>query len=127
MWLGIPAVVVAQAGSGSLVDSVPSVSAITFAEQPNEVFLPLRETAAALKWTVQWDDANAVVILKDKPLSSESVFRNPSRLAFIRLTSLVALGAQAGAVEDDKALLVSDGEEQVSVVIPEQRVKHKVT
>jgi hypothetical protein len=119
MLLGFP-LAAAQMVEGQ---NLPVLAAVTYANQPSEIYLPLRESAKALNWSVEWDDASSAVILREKALSPGSLQRLPGKKSFVRLTALAALGAEAGSPDGGKTLEVWSGEWKAKVEIPTQRVE----
>lgn len=106
------------------------LESITFASQPGEVWVPLRELGEVVGWDVVWDDASMKVSLNDRPISDRSIFRNPQKRSFIRLSSLPYLEVQINpvsegtweAVKEDKKALIQEAEKRVEINLNNQQL-----
>ncbi len=104
------------------------LQSVTFASQPGEVWVPLRELGDYVGWQVTWNESDMKVSLNDRPLSPRSIYRNPQHKAFIKLTSLPYLDFQISplpngaweAVKNDKKTVIQEGEKKVEINLKDQ-------
>ncbi len=114
-----------------LEQNVPEpLTAVTFAAQPGEVYIPLRPLAAPLGWQIEWDDVEEKVTVSGRVITERSIHRNEQRVSFIKLTSLPYLSVlveEAGdgvwnLSLDEKQAQVKEGERRVEINLSEQKL-----
>ncbi len=110
--------------------SPPTVSAVTFAAQPGEVFVPVRELGEPLGWQIEWDEEEQKVLISGRVITDRSIYRNEQRIAFIKLTSLPYLDVVVDEPQEgiwdlslgEKGVQVKEGERRVEINLSEQRL-----
>lgn len=124
----VPMISVQNPAAGQSADKV--LESITFASQPGEVWVPLRELGEVVGWEVVWDDQTMKISLNNRTLSDKSVYRNPQKRSFIRLTSLPYLDVQTTpvsggvweAVKGDKKSKIAVGSPRVEINLNQQQL-----
>lgn len=106
------------------------LTAVTFAAQPGEVYVPLRPLAEPLGWQVEWSNEDEQIAISGRVITERSIHRNEQRISFIKLSSLPYLSVlveEAGEGMwnlslEDKQAQVKAGEQRVEINLSEQRL-----
>jgi lipoprotein-anchoring transpeptidase ErfK/SrfK len=104
------------------------LKSVTFASQPGVVWVPLREMGDVVGWQVTWDEAQNQVSLDNRIISENSIYRNPQKRSFIKLSSLPYLDVQIShigegtweAVKAEKKAVIKEGEKRVEINLNDQ-------
>jgi hypothetical protein len=100
------------------------VTALTFAGEPDSLYVPVRAAAQALGWPVYWDQEKQMLFVNDQPLpDSISLKRLLNGTIIIAVRDLRTLGA--GVRWDDAArhAVVIAGEQAFTTASGEKRVQ----
>lgn len=101
---------------------------VTFASQPGEVWVPLRELGETVGWQVNWNEADMSISLNDRFVSDRSIYKNPQQRTFIRLSSLPYLDVQITptsegvweAAKGEKKTVIKEGQKRVEINLTDQ-------
>lgn len=77
----------------SLVGAAPVIDAITFAVEPDKVYVPLSEAGQALGWRITHHNDDEVVILRETAIPYASLRRLTDGSELVRLADLERAGA----------------------------------
>lgn len=123
MHLRIGVVLLAMAACGLGWGQGAKLEGVTFATDPDEVFISVREAAAALGWTVGWDDAKNSVLLGDAALKPGDLRRIEDGVAMVSLSRIEALEVKVTAGAEMETWNLERGDKKASVVVPRQEVE----
>lgn len=143
-WIGVGLAVLTACGglagvraqepapAGTEVPAGEMTDGITFLAEPGVLYLPAREVAEHLGWSIHWDAEKEAVLLKDQPVPEAETRALVDGTTLIPLRSLEKHGVTLGwdATENaaqvslgERTLLVRNGPKRVAVNRAEQRLR----
>lgn len=117
----LPLVLVVSASAGHAAPS--RANGITFAEEPDAVYLPLEEAAGHLRWPVRHDRKGGFIHLNGHALRTPKLRHLTDGTPLIKLADLEPIGAAVTRDVDAKLANVEDNDRHFTVHIPPKRVE----
>jgi hypothetical protein len=99
------------------------IDGVSFAVRPGALFVPLREAAALLGLTVEWEPATNRVLVGGRPLGEPSPLRLFDGTRLVPLRAFEGLGATVVYDPEAERATVILGERRLAVDWPGQRVE----
>lgn len=117
-------------GGGAL--SIDAADGISFLAEPGVLYLPVREVAGHLNWSIHWDAEKEAVYLKEVPIPDAETRSLVDGTTLIPVRALEKRGATLGwdAIQNaatvtagERSLLVRNGAKRVAINRVEQRLR----
>ena len=102
------------------------IEAITFAESPGEVYLPLRELADMVAWDVAFDPTTEVTTLQTHPVPTKAMRTLWSGTTVVEMGALKEMGVEV-IQQDPKSYALKVEGRPYEVVIPDKFVEVSVS
>lgn len=118
----LPGPVLAPA-SGPAPDRGTRLEGVTFAVDPDVVYIPLGEAANALGWRFTWEPKTSTGSLKEKPLPESVLRRLGDGTVVLPVRLLSELGAEVDRDAAHDTIRVSDGDRSFVACTGEKRVE----
>ena len=99
-----------------------SIDGITFAAEPDQIFLPVDEAVDELKWRVRRDDMGLVFELNEMPLRAGSLRQLTDGTELVRLEQLAEAGAAVVVGDEQGRIRVGGFFRGFTLVLRPQRV-----